>query len=179
MLTITISTTNKQKAQLYSTLHLCAPSTVTIESDHNSTHSLPFYIQLYINKHRSNIQAAFTMFSLNFLSFFTVSLAASTLASPASRRQAAAATTADVTITLIDATQHQWPITVPSTQTWTPTGVAESISHVHIENTGYVPCAFFGVDGAVIVSFPGDVKDLDVGPPQTIVGGICGPFGSE
>jgi len=85
----------------------------------------------------------------------------------------------DVTITLIDATQHQWPITIPSTQTWTPTNVKESISHVHISNTGNVPCAFFGVDGAVIVSLPGQVKDMDVGPPQTLVGGICGPWKQE
>lgn len=83
---------------------------------------------------------------------------------------------ADVTITLIDATQHKWPISIPDTQKFTRTDVTESISHVHIENTGYVPCAFFGVDGAVIISFPGDVKDMDVGPPQTIVGGVCGPF---
>lgn len=112
------------------------------------------------------------MHSLALLSFF--SLAGSLLAAPTPAPQTSS--TSAVTITLIDATQHHWPISVPSTQSWTPTNVKESISHVHIENKGFVPCAFFGVDGAVIVSFPGDVKDLDVGPPQTIVGGICGPF---
>lgn len=80
-----------------------------------------------------------------------------------------------VTITLIDATQHEFTVTIPGTQTWTLTNVAESISHVQIENTGYVPCTFYGVDGAMIVSMPGDVKGMDVGAPQTIVGGICGP----
>lgn len=121
--------------------------------------------------------------SIAALTFTLATLAPTALTAPTSspaaqpleaRQQAHPA----VTITLVDATSHHWPITVPSTQTWTPTNVAESISHVHIENTGDVPCAFFGVDGAVIVSFPGDVKDLDVGPPQTIVGGTCGPFRS-
>ncbi|KAK5939459.1 hypothetical protein PMZ80_007836 [Knufia obscura] len=117
------------------------------------------------------------MFTKAIAAFTLVAFSATSLAAPAS----APVTQSNpvVTITLIDATQHHWPITVPSTQTWTPTNVAESISHVHVENTGYVPCAFFGVDGTVIVSFPGDVKDLDVGPPQTIVGGICGPFRHE
>ena len=99
-----------------------------------------------------------------------LALVGSAVAAPTPRDQS------DVTITLIDATQHQWPVTISADQKFTRTNVQESISHVHIENDGYVPCAFFGVDGAVIVSFPGDVKDMDVGPPQTIVGGICGPF---
>lgn len=105
-----------------------------------------------------------------------LSLTAAVLAAPTTfvNRQ-----TADVTITLIDATQHQWPITIPSTQSWTPTYVQESISTVRIENTGYVPCAFFGIDGAVIFSMPGDVKEMAVGPPQVIVGGICGPCGDD
>ena len=112
--------------------------------------------------------------SVSTLALLSLTLATAALALPAPQ---AANSSSPVTITLVDATQHHWPITVPSTQTWTPTNVAESISHVQIENTGYVPCVFFGVDGAVIVSFPGDVKDMDVGPPQTIVGGTCGPLG--
>lgn len=121
------------------------------------------------------------MFAQSTAAFTLATLAATALAAPTSSPssqpiEARQPANPAVTITLIDATEHKWPITVPSTQTWTPTNVVESISHVHIENTGYVPCAFFGVDGTVIVSFPGDVKDLDVGSPQTIVGGICGPF---
>ncbi len=124
------------------------------------------------------------MFAKSIAAFTLANLAATAIAAPMSspasqpieiRHQADPA----VTITFEDDTDNHWPITVPSSQTWTPTNVAESISHVHIENTGFVPCAFFGVDGTVIVSFPGDVKDLDVGPPQTIVGGICGPFKHE
>ena len=103
--------------------------------------------------------------------FVSVS-ASAPLSSSISSRQ----TTPEVTITLIDATQHEYPVTIPSTQTWTPTDVIQSISHVEIANTGYVPCAFFGIDGAVILSMPGDVKSMDVGPPQVIVGGICGPW---
>lgn len=104
--------------------------------------------------------------------FTLLSLAAATLAAPTalSTRQAA-----DVTITLIDATEHTWPITISSVEQWTPTNVVESISHVQITNTGYVPCTFYGVDGAIVLSMPGDVKYMDVGAPQTIVGGICGP----
>lgn len=118
------------------------------------------------------------MFSFNILAFLSLCLAASTIAAPAPVPQTSSSAT-EVTITLMDATQHAWPIAIPSTQTWTPTAVVESISHVHIENTGSVPCAFFGVDGAVIVSFSADVKDMDVGPPQTIAGGICGPLKSR
>lgn len=117
---------------------------------------------------------------LNYLTTLSLfALAGSSLAAPTPAPEPQSSAGGDVTITLIDATNHHWPVTVPSTQTWTTTNVRESISHVHIENTGYVPCAFFGVDGTVILSFPGDVKDLDVGPPQTIVGGICGPWGAH
>lgn len=100
-----------------------------------------------------------------------LSLAAAALAAPTSlsARQAA------VTVTLIDATGHTWPITISSVQQWTLTNVAESISHVSISNTGYVPCTFYGVDGVTVVTVPGEVKEMDVGAPQTIVGGICGP----
>lgn len=84
-----------------------------------------------------------------------------------------------VTITLIDATQHEYPVIIPSTQSWTPTFVSQSISTVKISNTGYVPCVFFGIDGLVIFSMPGDVKEMAVGPPQVIVGGTCGPFGQQ
>lgn len=100
-----------------------------------------------------------------------LSLTAAVLAAPTSlsARQAA------VTVTLIDATQHKWPITISSVKEWTPTNVVESISHVSISNTGYIPCTFYGVDGAIVVTMPGEVKEMDVGAPQTIVGGICGP----
>lgn len=99
-----------------------------------------------------------------------------TTASLALPTQNARQVDADVTITLIDATNHQWPVTIPSSQTWTPTNVQESISHVQINNSGNVPCVFFGVDGAVVVTIPGEVKYMDVGPPQTLIGGVCGPF---
>jgi len=119
------------------------------------------------------------MFPKSILALTLAIFSASSLAAPTSQPISRQISDSAVTITLIDATQHNYPVTIPGTQTWTPTNIAESISHVHIENTGYVPCAFFGVDGAVIVSFPGDVKDMDVGPPQTIVGGICGPWRDE
>lgn len=106
------------------------------------------------------------------LALLSTTALAAPISSPIAARQAP---TGPVTITLIDATSHHWPITIPSTQVWTLTNVAESISHVHIENEGTIPCTFYGVDGAEIVSSPGDVKDMDVGAPQTIVGGICGP----
>jgi hypothetical protein len=79
-------------------------------------------------------------------------------------------------ITLIDAVNHEWTITAPADQSVFLTGVKESISHVRLNNQGSVPCKFWGVDGVVIVSLPGDVKYMDVGPPQTIVGGVCGPW---
>jgi hypothetical protein len=76
-------------------------------------------------------------------------------------------------ITLIDATQHEWTITAPMSGDSFPINVKESISHVHLNNQGNVPCTFYGVDGVEIVSMPGETKDMDVGPPQTIVSGSC------
>lgn len=120
------------------------------------------------------------MFAKSIALFSILSFAATSIAAPTPAAQPVEARQAgNVEITLIDATNHQWPISIPSTQTWTPTNVQESISHVHITNTGNVPCAFFGVDNAVIVTFPGEVKDMDVGPPQTLVGGICGPWSPQ
>ena len=84
---------------------------------------------------------------------------------------------ATASITLIDATSHEWTIAAPSDYSYFPTNIAESISHVRLTNEGNVPCHFFGVDGLVIESLPGDVgREIDVGPPQVIVGGICGAW---
>lgn len=103
--------------------------------------------------------------------------ALSTLTSALPAPQTSYSTGGPVSLTLIDAVGHEWPIVIPADQSSVLTNVAESISHVHINNQGDVPCAFWGVDGAVILEFPGEVKDMDVGPPQTIVGGRCGPWG--
>jgi hypothetical protein len=113
------------------------------------------------------------MFTKTLLVAATAAFISTTLAAPAP--QAAATGNGPVSITLIDAVGHEWPIYVPSDQSYVATNVKESISHVRINNQGSVPCAFWGVDGAVIVEMPGEVKYMDVGPPQTIVGGHCGP----
>ena len=104
---------------------------------------------------------------------FTSLLAATTLAAPTTPAPQHPPT---ASITLIDAVNHEWTIEAPCDQSWFPTNVKESISHVRLNNQGDVPCHFFGVDGAIIASLPGTVKYQDVGPPQTIVGGICGPW---
>jgi hypothetical protein len=98
-----------------------------------------------------------------------------TLALPTAVASPQESASGPIQITLIDATGHQYPVSIPITNTYTPTNIKESISHVHISNTGPELCVFYGVDGAKIVELPNMVKDMDVGPPQTIVGGICGP----
>ena len=119
-------------------------------------------------------------FALMLLSALTLTSALPTTQSSNTPATSLAARDAQaVTFTLIDATQHQWTTAIPSTMEFTRTNVAESIAHIAIDNPGQYPCAFFGVDGAVIVSFPGTEKYVDVGPPETIVGGICGPFKSH
>jgi hypothetical protein len=108
----------------------------------------------------------------------TIILAATALISSAfaAPTAQAAADNGPVSITLIDAVGHEWPIYVPADQSRVATNVKESIAHVRVNNQGAVPCAFFGIDGAIIVALPETVKYMDVGPPQTIVGGHCGPW---
>ncbi|KIW07347.1 uncharacterized protein PV09_02194 [Verruconis gallopava] len=100
-------------------------------------------------------------------------LTSTALAAPAAVPQAAPGS---VSITLIDAVGHEFPVWAPSDQSHFATNVKESISHVRINNDGSIPCAFWGVDGVTILSMPGEEKYMDVGPPQTIVGGYCGPW---
>lgn len=114
------------------------------------------------------------MFTPTSLLVLLSTLLSTTLAAPAAAPQYQS--TGTISLTLIDAVGHSWPIVIPSDQSWALTNVAESISHVIINDQGSVPCVFFGVDGLAIVEFPGEVKEMDVGPPQTIVGGHCGPW---
>lgn len=65
--------------------------------------------------------------------------------------------------------EDQLTIPIPTTSSFTPTGYGSSISHV-VTSGG--PCTFFGVDGLVL-TVPG-AGLVDVGPPQTIVGVVCG-----
>ncbi|KAK4938008.1 hypothetical protein LTR10_021497 [Elasticomyces elasticus] len=84
-----------------------------------------------------------------------------------------AARTSNVSVTFIGAADAQYTLDIPVSSTWTPTNNVLSISHIHTSAGG--PCVFFGIDGAVFVA-PAEGGYGDVGPPQTIVGGICGPF---
>ena len=77
-------------------------------------------------------------------------------------------------IVLIDATQHEYPVTLPMSDVPFNTNVEQSISHVRINNAGKVPCTFYGINGVEITSMPGEVTEMDVGPPQVIVSGKCG-----
>lgn len=89
-------------------------------------------------------------------------------ANPIAARQAST-----VSVTFIGAANAQYTLEIPANSVFTPTNNALSISHISTSAGG--PCAFFGVDGAVFVA-PADGGYGDVGPPQTIAGGICGPF---
>ncbi|EXJ80989.1 hypothetical protein A1O3_07277 [Capronia epimyces CBS 606.96] len=90
-------------------------------------------------------------------------------ATPISARQSSAS----VSVTFIGAADGQYTLDVPLDSVFTPTNNALSVSHISTVGAG--PCVFFGVDGAVYVSPPAGGEG-DVGPPQTIAGGICGPF---
>lgn len=84
-----------------------------------------------------------------------------------------------VTATFIGAADAQYTLQIPVSSTWTPTNNPLSISHISTTANGEgQPCVFFGTEGAVFVSGPGGGFG-DVGPPQPIAGGICGPFPGE
>lgn len=89
-------------------------------------------------------------------------------ATPISSRQAPT-----VSVTFIGAADAQYTLDIPVNSVFTPTNNLLSISHISTSAGG--PCAFFGVDGAIFVAPPAGGYG-DVGPPQTIAGGICGPF---
>ncbi|KAL6244587.1 hypothetical protein RBB50_008829 [Rhinocladiella similis] len=95
------------------------------------------------------------------------SLSSLTSASPIDTRQSG------VSVTFIGAADAQYTLDIPANSVFTPTNNALSISHIQTSAGG--PCVFFGVDGAVFVA-PASGGYGDVGPPQTIAGGICGPF---
>jgi hypothetical protein len=78
-----------------------------------------------------------------------------------------------VSVTFIGAADAQYTLDMPANSVFTPTNNALSISHIQTSVGG--PCVFFGVDGAVFVA-PAAGGYGDVGPPQTIAGGICGAF---
>lgn len=102
---------------------------------------------------------------------YTIALAA--LASFLSLTTAAptnAPRTPSAYITLEGATPSaQYSLSAPLDGTWVPTNNALSISHV-VTSDG--PCEFYGVDGLQL-NVP-SASTVDVGPPQTIVGVICG-----
>jgi hypothetical protein len=79
-----------------------------------------------------------------------------------------------ISATFIGAANAQFTVPIPQLSTWTPTNNVLSISHIQT-SAGSDSCTFFGIDGAVVV-LPQGGGFVDVGPPQTIVGGICGPF---
>ncbi|KIX02356.1 uncharacterized protein Z518_08297 [Rhinocladiella mackenziei CBS 650.93] len=89
-------------------------------------------------------------------------------ATPINARQTPA-----VSVTLIGAANAQYTMEIPVNSAFTHTNNDLSISHISTSGGG--PCVFFGVDGAIYVSPPQGGYG-DVGPPQTIAGGICGPF---
>jgi hypothetical protein len=78
-----------------------------------------------------------------------------------------------VTATLAGAAGAQYTISLPIDAGWIATDNALSVSH--ISTSAYSgQCTFFGVDGVVVVVSEG--PGMDVGPPQTIAGGVCGKF---
>ncbi|KAK6383806.1 hypothetical protein LTS17_003098 [Exophiala oligosperma] len=95
------------------------------------------------------------------------SLSSFASASPIDTRQSG------VSVTFIGAADAQYTLEIPANSVFTPTNNALSVSHIQTSAGG--PCVFFGVDGAVFVA-PAAGGYGDVGPPQTIAGGICGPF---
>ncbi|KIW91828.1 uncharacterized protein Z519_07798 [Cladophialophora bantiana CBS 173.52] len=90
-------------------------------------------------------------------------------ATPIEKRQ----TSTTVSATFIGAADAQYTLQIPANSEWFPTDNPLSISH--IQTSAGASCAFFGVDGAVVV-LPAAGGYVDVGPPQTIAGGVCGPF---
>ncbi|OAP59972.1 hypothetical protein AYL99_04974 [Fonsecaea erecta] len=107
-----------------------------------------------------------------FLSLMTLlaGSASAKRATPMERRQTYATT---VSATFIGAADAQYTLAIPANSEWFPTDNPLSVSH--IQTAPGAECAFFGIDGAVI-TLPAYGGEVDVGPPQTIAGGVCGPF---
>lgn len=101
--------------------------------------------------------------------------------------------TPTVTATLIGAAGAQYTIPIPVDMSLVYTSKGSRVSNTsedkinhrpdnvlsisHVETTGGT-CTFCGVDGAeVVTNFPGpgsiNLKNEDVGPPQTIVFAVC------
>jgi len=93
-------------------------------------------------------------------------LAAGITAIPLESRQSGS-----VTVTFIGAADAQYSLQIPVNSQFTPTNNPLSISHI---STSGGPGACFGVDGAIYVAEGAGYGD--VGPPQTIVGCVFGPF---
>ncbi|KAJ9606980.1 hypothetical protein H2200_008991 [Cladophialophora chaetospira] len=108
------------------------------------------------------------MHSTSLLAFVPL-LASLASASPLATRQ-----TPSVSATFIGAANAQYNVQIPELSSWVSTANPLSVSHIQT-TPGSGPCTFFGVDGAVIV-LPASGGSVDVGPPQTIAGGVCGPF---
>jgi len=91
-------------------------------------------------------------------------LIAAISATPIEARQAGT-----VSATFFGAAGAQYTVDMPLNSAFSPTHNALSISQI---TTDGGPCAFFGIDGGVFV-VPG-AGQITAGPPQTIVGGVCG-----
>lgn len=119
---------------------------------------------------RYSVMFSFTATSILALAALTTLTTASPTLRHAARQEYSGCSAGDsVEITLIGAADAQYSISVPCNNMFTPTNNVLSISHVQ-SNSG--PCAFIGVDGGFLVV---DSGYADYGPPQTVVGVICGP----